>query len=65
MRIGDLNGARAHCNCSTKKMREAGGIEEIKNSIEKLSKRHAYHLKFYYANNIVDNKRCLTGTVFA
>ena len=46
-------------------MRLAGGIEEIKKAIEKLSKRHAHHLKFYDASNGLDNKRRLTGTLYS
>lgn len=46
-------------------MHEAGGIEEIKKAIEKLSKRHSHHLKFYDANNDLDKKRRLTGTVYS
>lgn len=38
-------------------MRKDGGISEINNAIEKLSKRHDYHIRSYDPSGGADNAR--------
>ena len=40
-----------HTNVSTKKMREKGGIDVIKNAIDQLSNRHKEHIAGYGEGN--------------
>jgi len=48
---GDWNGAGMHTNVSTKSMREPGGLEIIKRSIDKLGAKHKEHIACYGTGN--------------
>lgn len=54
---GDWNGSGCHVNFSTLPMREEGGYNIILEAIDRLSKRHTYHMDNYGS----DNKLRMTG----
>ncbi len=49
--VPDANGQGCHINFSTKQMREAGGMDVIVESMEKLRDKHAEHISIYGADN--------------
>jgi len=48
---GEWNGSGAHCNMSTKEMRESNGLDKIYEACEKLKNKHKEHMLVYGEKN--------------
>ena len=48
---GDWNGTGCHVNFSSKEMREEGGLDLIKEAMEKLESNHTKHIEVYGLGN--------------